>query len=54
MNTGIPIITIGNGGHIFANGPRNGAHMQKIREIVDAEPTACDRKFVGYNSLVIK
>ena len=54
IKIGTPIITIGNGGHILAKGPKNGAHMQNTRDIVEAVPTAWDLKFVGYNSLVMR
>ena len=54
INIGIPIITIGNGDQILAKGPKYGTIRLKTLEIVEAEPTAWERKFVGYNSLVIK
>ncbi len=54
MMIGIPTTIMGMGSHILANGPKKGAQVQNIREMVEADPTACARKFVGYNSAVIR
>ena len=52
INIGTPIVNMGNGSQTLAKVPKNGAPRQKILDMVEAEPTAWERKLVGYSSAV--
>ena len=53
ITIGTPMTSIGSGCQYSARGPKNGASAQNTRAILDAVPTACDRRLVGYRSQVI-
>ena len=53
ITIGTPMTSIGRGCQYSARGPKNGANAQNTLAILDAVPTACERRLVGYRSHVI-